>query len=302
MSETRETDMKRTLVISLALVIVFIAAAPFTAFADTGPKPSVTVNVKGLGTETCYGTLLSRYASNGPAQAYDGTNAAKNPGDDDYAIWQKFVGYKDGDGFSFLQETWLIGSDGSFEWGYYPPETFKILLYFPRTNTFAVSGVCSRYAFDSYYTVDLNGKNIASASTVVSLSASKTYNAGKETLSLLARMAATILIELAVALPFGFREKKQILFITAANIVTQLALNLSLNAIALRGGRAAMITCYFALELLVFAAEAAAYALLMPRFSRKHVRKSAAVCYALAANAASFVFGFALALLAPDII
>jgi hypothetical protein len=77
--------------------------------------------------------------------------------DEDYAIWEAFDSYQDKDDFYFLQYFTKLGEDAAFRWGYYPPKEFKILLYFPDDGSFAVSDeVYERYAFDSYYTVDLS--------------------------------------------------------------------------------------------------------------------------------------------------
>ena len=67
-------------------------------------------------------------------------------------IWQAFVDYQDPDGFYFLQEIWDCSEAGLLDWTYYPPGTFKILLYFPDSGQFWTSPVYERYAFDSYFT------------------------------------------------------------------------------------------------------------------------------------------------------
>lgn len=48
-------------------------------------------------------------------------------------------------------------------------------------------------------------------------------------MSLAIRIVITILIELAVALLFGFREKKQLQVLAVVNIVTQIVLNVLLK-------------------------------------------------------------------------
>ena len=54
---------------------------------------------------------------------------------------------------------------------------FKILLYFPEQNCFAVSNeIYERYAFDSYYRVDATGLERQSLTTARSISAEKDYD------------------------------------------------------------------------------------------------------------------------------
>ena len=60
---------------------------------------------------------------------------------------------------------------------YYPPPKFKILLYYPETETFVSSGIYERYAFDTYYTVDMNGMDIGSMEYNEGMSTSGRLNA-----------------------------------------------------------------------------------------------------------------------------
>ena len=146
--------MKRKLLVFL-LCAALLCAMSVTVFADMGPKPSVRVTLKNLPEGPVYGTLVSAARSTGPASAWDGdpAHARVKPGEPEYDIWKAFMEYQDGqdpDGYWFLQEWWDC-SDGDFAWTYYPPSDFKILLYFPESGAFLSSGICQRYAFDSYF-------------------------------------------------------------------------------------------------------------------------------------------------------
>ena len=195
--------MKRK-VFAFLLCFVVVMAMPITARADMGPKPSVRIEFTGIEGETYYGTLLSKHKSTGPASAWNGSPeyAHYKPGDEGYEIWHKFVEYQDTDGYYFLQEWWDCSDNNQLNWTYYPPTPFKILLYFPETDTFYVSPIYERYAFDSYFTVDL------SAYDIDPILASKSYDYTWEIISLVARIVLTIALELGIALLFGYREKK----------------------------------------------------------------------------------------------
>ena len=96
-----------------------------------------------------YVTLLSKTASTGPYSA-DHLDDIINSYSDAAAksAFRKFAAYEDEDGFFFLGAmSYLDIGDETYRWGYYPPHTFKILIYFPGTDTFAVSPVLERYAF-----------------------------------------------------------------------------------------------------------------------------------------------------------
>lgn len=291
---------------------------PLTASADTGPKPSVKVSFKGLGDELCYATLLSKTESTGPASVWDGRDESARHNENesysyselDYKIWKAFVDYEDSDGFYFLQLGWKINETKSLDWVYYPPEVFKILLYFPESNTFAVSRIYERYAFDSYFTVDMSDSRIAAVDrpeyaeetnsyNEIGITAEKSYNFKQEIISLAVRIALTVILETALALIFGYRNKKQLLLIFVVNAVTQLTLNISLNSVGLKSGYTEYIITYALLELAIFIAEAIIYSAFLDKLSGKPKKRALCVLYALCANACSLAVGLTLAKLIP---
>ena len=288
--------MKRKVFVFL-MCLVLMMAMPITASADMGPKPSVRIEFTGIEGETYYGTLLSLRDSTGPASAWNGNPdyAHYHPGDEGYDIWLKFVEYQDTDGYYFLQEWWDCSETNQLNWTYFPPTPFKILLYFPETDTFYVSSVYERYAFDSYFTVDL------SAYDTDPIMAHQSYDYTWEIISLIARIILTIALELGIALLFGYREKKVLGFLAVVNILTQVTLNVALNIINYNSGSMSFTFSYVLFELLVFAIEAVAYAVLLKKFSSKEQKKGRAVGYAFIANTASFALGLWLAHIIPGI-
>ncbi len=286
----------RQAVLFFLLVFITFFFFPVTARADIGPKPSVTITFKNMGDETCYGTLLSESASTGPARAWDGDAAHKEIGNLDREIWEAFAYYQDVDGYYFLQEVWPCSESKVLCWGYYPPNPFKILLYYPETDTYAVSGIYERYAFDSYFSVDMDGVVPTPAGTQTPvLIAKKNYNYAGEFLSLLIRAAITVLIELGIALLFGFRQKCQLILITGVNIVTQIILNVMLNIVNYESGFLAFMVFYFWGEVIVFFIEVVLHNVLLNRFGEKPVPFWKTSIYALVANVVSFICGIYLA-------
>ncbi len=88
------------------LLILALALALSTgAYADTGPKPSVTVNFENLPDEPAYGTLLCREPSRGPySSERDDYVPTERDEVTDLAVWEAFRAYEDADGFYFLNE------------------------------------------------------------------------------------------------------------------------------------------------------------------------------------------------------
>lgn len=295
----------------LLCAVVLVTLLPVGARADMGPKPSVHITFENMGQELCYATLLSKYPSSGPACAWDGTeenarymeNSDYYSADLEYEIWKAFVDYEDADGYYFLQTGRNVSQSKKFSWTYYPPRSFKILLYYPESQTFIVSGIYERYAFDSYYTVNMEGIAIGSVEEtgVPQLYANRSYQYGPEILSLLIRIALTILLEIGVALLFGFREKKQFRLLVGVNAATQILLNVLLNVVNYYSGFLMFYLYYILLEPLIFVVEAVVYAIFMKKVSERPKKGWFCVLYALVANALSFGAGLLLAGLLPGI-
>ena len=284
--------MKKRLTALLILLLVFALAMPLAAFADIGPKPSVRVTFTGAGGREFYATLLSQASGTGPYSAEPGRSWG-NDLEENEPVRQAMAAYQDPDGFYFLQTAWQCSETRPLAWTYYPPVTYKLLVYFPDTGEFLTSGVYSRYAFDNYYTVDL--ADLANGQLVLR----KSYDYTWELVSLLVRILATIALELAVAVPFGFAKKPFLRSILTVNVVTQILLNLGLNMIAYWMGGLAFMIFFWPLEVLVFIVEAVAYRPLLGR--RGGASASLTTIYAFTANVISCVAGFWLAQVVPGI-
>ncbi len=288
--------MKRKLSQLIIVFLCMVMLFPIGVNADTGPKPSVRIKFENMGDELCYGTLLAKEESTGPASAWDGKEENINLSFVDRDIWEAFVNYEDSDGYYFLQWAWIVSDTKELSWTYYPPNEFKVLLYYPETNTFMVSDVCKRYAFDTYYTVDMDGIEIGSIkyddnlSSNQRLEAFKSYEFKNEVKALGCRMLITVVVEVLIGLLFKFRNK-ELLYILFINVITQIILNVLLNIYTGFG----YYFVYLSLELLVFVIEAIFYCLMFKK------KKWHCVLYSVVANVSSFVIGLYLANLFPGI-
>lgn len=286
---------------SLFICVLLLSALFLPARADIGPKPSVHVAFTGGAGETFYATLLSRRSSTGPASAWDGISEYSHWKHEEAGrpVWEAFVAYEDADGYYFLQEWWDSSETGTLDWTYYPPNPFKVLLYFPEQDAYCVSPIYERYAFDSYYTASITGWQSGT------LTLEKDYPYGWELVSLAARCVLTIALELGLAFLFGFRERRVLRFLAEVNVVTQVGLNVGLNLINYHAGSMAFTGAFVLLEVAVCAAEGWLYARRIPRISGRLDEKGRlrrrAVCYAAAANVLSFGVGLWLARVIPGI-
>ena len=281
--------MKR--IAAIIACLLMLALLPTAAFADMGPKPSVRIGIEGLDPdEPCWGTLLSEEASTGPSRAYDGENARVGEAGED--VWRAFVDYEDPDGYYFLQELWPCSEEGQLWWTYYPPEEFKLLLYFPETGEFVSSGKCSAYAFTSWFDARLSDGELA---------LSKSYDYSGAIVNFAVRCALTIALECAAAyFIFRLRTPGRLKAVAAVNVITQLALNLVVNIIAYLAGSFMIAFRFFLLECLVFAAEGALYDMFFRRAGEPVPVKR---CWALSlvGNLMSYALGLWLAYAVPGL-
>ena len=329
-----------TLLTFVLLAPAFLRTETIKASADTGPKPSVHVTFENMGDELCYGTLLSKTPSTGPARAWDGTEGGKFYEGADEAVWRAFTEFKDEDGFYFLQWFWRTDENKALNWTYYPPQTFKILLYYPDRATksgaadnssgastrdsettaasgaFCVSDVLERYAFHSYYFVNMAEIADNTGGAAIPLPVTQGYDYSAEILGFFVRFIITLGVETLLALAFGLRTKRAFLTVLAANGVTQVALNLLLNVRLHFNNLYGVIPLYFFAELFIFAAEAALYCFILVKRKNGGVSGSAdenggkaaivyskkrLILYAFTANLISFCIGLPLAILLPAV-
>jgi len=232
------------------------------------------------------------------------------------------VDYKDADGYYFLDDLFeQCHGDDEASWHYYPPERFKLLLYFPESDIFLCSTVTERYAFDSVYRLDLGGKSPAEIAALTltdpngdplpsgrddetaigEVTLDKSDGTHQQIIGFFGRLGITLIIELALAWGWKYRKGSQLLFIGIVNLITQCLLNVALLCWgAQETSRGFIIFWYVLLELAVTGIEAAAYAYLLPGTDHREklVRRHAAM-YAIAANVLSFLGGLALSEVFP---
>lgn len=293
--------MKRMICIFLSFFLLSsLFILPLSA--DTGPKPSLRIRFENMPDAVFYGTILSDGKSPSPdlleREESEGLEAAR----------EAISAYEDEDGFLFdAYAIACVSETGTLSWTYYPPERFKVLLYFPETERITVSEICQRYAFDTYYTVDMKGTDMdalrydEAMSNDDRISAYRSYEVGQELLGLISRIVITLAAEMLLAFLLGFSERRALLLLLWVNLATQVLLNLFLNLIHFLEGNDAFVIGYILLELLVFATEAFLYCRLMktrenaPRSNRFYIG------YAFAANLFSFVAGLGTALYLPEV-
>lgn len=275
--------MKKRLFAALLALFVLVPMLAGVVSADMGPKPSTIITIPGA-EEPMVLTLLGDKENYGPNWA---VKPGEKPGDRVEAkdAWAVFRDYEDPDGFLFYGELW----EGQVRWTYWPPETFKVAVYYPERDLLWVSeDIYTRYAFRSHYRLTLPTPGENAVSGEVDMILKKEHNVFTELGGLVFRIVLTLAVELTLAGIFGFRSKKQLRLILLTNLVTQVGLNVLLWVWYFYDGILIAMIRLFLAELLVLIAELTVYLLKL----REEESAGRTMLYTLCANALSVVLGF----------
>lgn len=272
--------------IFLLLISVFLLNGLFICdiHADMGPKPSVTVYVDEDIKGPYFVTLLGNKEPYGPWSKVEAGESPKDASLKDQAF-AAFSRYEDMDGYMFLgnMSDELTGT-GSFAWTYYPPEEFRIAVYDAGSETILTSVPVQRTAFNSYFHVHIeNGV----------LEVKEESHLGKELFKAVLRALLTVVVELALAYLFSYREKKQIISILLVNLITQLLLGVFLMLIDYHGGMLTWMILFPIGELAVIVLEMVLYLILF-----RQVKRGKLILYTIVANLLTAALTFVSVLLA----
>lgn len=278
----------------ISMVLILMAALGIYAFADFGPKPSVVVEFENAGDQEYYVTLVAK--ENRLGSPYSRVTAEDQPETDDIAIWNRLVAYEDPDGMVFAGNVQKLTGDGAYVWGYYPPSEFRVVIYFPDTDSFVESSeILEQYAFDSYYQMDFNDLPENWNDAVAAIPVTRKYNLLWQITAFLLRVAVTVAVECLLAVLFGFKGKRQMLLVLAVNCATQLAMNLLMLTQGAIGIFAFYVIQYALAELAVILVEGLVYYLALPKLADPYYAEGKhPIVYAVVGNLASFILGYCL--------
>ena len=301
-------ENKKYKIILFCTVLISLMLFAETAYADMGPKPTLTIRLNNLRDEPCYATLLSDTAYRSFPNVYNpDTDTAEK-----ILVDRKFKEYNDVDGYSYFSYYCKIDESNEMIWGYMPPNKFKLLLYFPESDTYAISNICERYQFDSYFSVDMAKINSEYSDSTIELEKTidmkkRDSNGNKHRVSTIElektnavifnakpffeRIIITIILELLAALLFGFRKKKDFAIIALVNIITQIILNFLIYTSCYHFGLDALPLYYMVFETIIFVIEAILYCTVLKKVSERPKKNIIYILYAFVANFLSFALG-----------
>lgn len=278
------------------LIILFLFSINLFIFpihADMGPKPSVTITIEGIDeNEVFFGAFLA----DEDEVIHAMYSESYTPEHEDYDIYLKFSEYTKTNNYNFHNSLWKLQGNSEFAWHYYAPSHFRILLYFPNTDTFLLSDEYSRYAFDTYYKMDINNKTYQGTILL-----KKNYDYTWEIISFIARVIATLLIEIGIARMCFKQEKKVYQLLILINVITQIGLNLFLNILVYYNSPITFMLWYILAEFIVVLFEGSVYQVVIPSLATNKIESKAISHYTFLSNLASFAIGVGLARWIPGL-
>lgn len=316
--------MRRRVMMFVMVLMLLLPLTALTASADAGLKQTLYVKVEGA-TSDCYlsvltaeeewypvispeteeerrsyfeDTFIDEYWANrwdaGNEISYEQAAAAFKKSDEYQKVDQlygKFSGYRDPDGYHFLGHVKIIDPGESVEI-YSPPSDYKLLLYFPDSDTISSTEKLTLPNLLTKTTVKVENDAVVTAY----------YSAARLTGSpdmmlFFISLFITVVVEILIALCFLFTKGKQILVVLLTNVASLILLNIMLSIINPPVYGSLFSFPYALFEIGVVIAEAAVYLYFFPKFSKgKPTPKWRIITYAVVANLATY----AIAAFIPD--
>lgn len=275
----------------LSFIILFVSILTLsciTCKADTGPKPSMKINITNMDKSDYIVGYATKYKDYyGPHKAFDPNDETFNFGKKDelLALYNNVV-LPDGWYLLDISEAFIDTNSIELGSGYYWPSEFILVIYDSQNDISYLSSVTTTYAFNSYFKCDfksLNNNNFE---------LERSYNYSLEIVKLIVRILLTLAVEILLALAFKF-SKKSYMVILITNVVTQIGLNVLLNLFTFKNGiQLVMIPFYILIELCIVLIEALIYKFNCKR--GKNNDNSLVVTYTIIANILSFSLGMLL--------
>jgi len=290
--------MKRKLWTMLAVILI-ILAFPLRAFADAGPKPSITIHCVNLPEGEVYLDLLidAPPFEHEEGYRYGDYGWAREPGKYDAKMLDVLEAYNEdgwrpalatGTSVPLWGELRLHVSDGNAMAGFAymgVPDRFKIIIV-TQDGKVVVSDVIKRTAFNSV--VDLDYAKM-SASEIKAVERNFLAQTAKQVAFTL---TATYLVEGLILLLFRFSLRQNWKPFVFVNLGTQIALHLIVAGANYFLGTLLAIGFYITFEIGILILET-----LLFMFHLKQHSKLRRALYAVTANILSFAAGFFLMVL-----
>ncbi len=286
----------KKLVLILILLLIVINFLPSPTFADVGPKPSLEIRVKGMDNDNYWLDLLVTDKSEYSWLEISLVERERV---------KKLAEYVDEDGF---HPALLVGtsvplhgdlkgeknSDNTYshKFSYIgTPETFKIAIL-TEDETLIISDLIRRKHFNSIVEFDLRNEVLQEDILVSAGQAKEVSPILNLSVGFIGRLLLTLVIEIGIALLFGFTIKYSGKLLLKTNIFTQVVLNIAILWINLSYGMLAALLVFLLMEIFIVIFETIIYAKYLTEKSK--LRR---ISYGIIANIISLAAGFGINLI-----
>ena len=298
----------------ISFFIIMLMSAPllsFSASANAPAWPDIIIKIdEPYDGDHVVAVLSDRNAFNSYEDYYAEFGANDVQFDSSYeldlAAMNKIHSEKDEDGYDYIVKLDPFNkSNGETEVDYFVYETFKIAIYYPDSDTLVKTGILKKEDYIEVFRLTMDGKEIvnikssaydteteSSGEFLPAEYAERQLITGRVMIKFLICLAVNLVVELLIALLFGYRKWQHILCIAATNIVTLILLTLSVMLINPPVGNGMLSFPFAFFEIAVAAIEAGVYLIVFRRIKgQKPFKPWLAVIYAAAANAATYLIG-----------
>ena len=203
-----------------------------------GHYQTTTIEFKNI-EGTCYGTLLSDKTVSGTWSSTQELDLAVSE-----EVLSFFREFEDEDRFFFLNYLQDV-SEGKMYWPIYPPEEFKVLLYYPDSGEYAISGKMERYALNSTFSAVVEDGNVI---------LKRNYDYPRLIGITLLRIVILSTVSFLVTWIYSQRDKHVLKPFFISELVFQILLNLGISAYSFRYGFSMMeyIAVFWILYIIFF--------------------------------------------------
>ena len=182
--------IKYLLSLLLFLIIFSLVSKPQVVNADTGPKPSSFITIKGI--EGDYVSCFASKKADGPNFTYQDYLEYGY----DHPEYNPIMEYEDDEGYKWITNYYICRGESTISFTYFCPSEFKIVIY-QNNELLIATEMLEMYAFSTYYEIDFSTGTIT---TPEDIKVTKTYDYTSEILNLILRIVLTLAIEIGVNL------------------------------------------------------------------------------------------------------
>ena len=290
----------------ILLTVIMLSLCSVSVSANAPVTPDIIIRLdRPYDGDYCVIVLSNIHRFRHYSEWFDGKGYEDQYTKTEQAAIRKLKSSGDQDGYGYIVELDHFNKTDGETYVEYPYDSFKIALYYPDSDLLAKTDVLIKDKYIQVFLLTMDGKRIADVQTARYDQDSHTigeyqpavkgyapYYQERLAVKFVLCLGINLVVEILIALIFGYRKRGHILTIVITNIVTLALLTVStilINPLRYNG----LLSFPFAFfEIAVAAVEGTVYAIAFKRYEyRETYRPWLAVLYAVIANLITYVIG-----------